>query len=503
MRTGALGGLFAAALAPGCNWAFGLQGTELRPPEDATEAPHKSVTLTYQTATTVSPMSVTLDTPPLAVVGGMVRVGGLPGDADKPLELAALGAAGEIEVPEQLREGTWRLVYVLADEPTVEHEVQWSGTGQHLIEPMFGRIERLPVSPGATYQITIPDVGATFMGVTRTMTTGIWTETQGSQIGHTASLLFSAATSMSGPLGVPEPSRGDQVVLCDFVNLNTTGCAVTQITLLPTGVSTPSQQPSWVTTPSTHTNPGGAATLGPNSALSRLSGALGNLSGTTANPPIAIEIGAAPTLGMYSFTRQPTARSSPLDIVRPVMLTFAQGGSVGSITYVHPDALALPRVMYARHVNDRVASNGAHLASVIQSVVPLESPGETTQVRFAAAVATAPKLGNTALSFDDQPLQLGTTPVNLTWNDDIADTAKSDDHVVTLYKLGGSGALERVHTWAVLEQKVVIDPAIFTAGATYVFEIAGRTGFQRPLVDMTIAAPPFAMASVFTGTFTK
>jgi hypothetical protein len=498
MRTVALAALLAAASTPGCNWVFGLDGTESKPPPDGIDAPPlKTVRLTHHVASTVSETSVTLDTPPLTVVDDMVLVGGMPGDVMNPLEPAPLTPAGYIDVPDKLRAGMWRLVYRLADEPTVEHEVQWSGTDQHITEPVFGRLDRVPVSADQLYRITVP--GVVVFNSARIMTTGIWTETGASAVGNAASLVFSSATSMSGPLGVPDPVRGDQVVLCDFMNLKSVGCAVTSITLMPTGTSEPTTPPAWDTTPALFQPGSGLTVVGTNSPNGRLSVALGTLY-TSGGAIITIEVGAVPTLGIYSFTQQPRTRISKLDVVRPVMLTFAEGDHTATIPYVHP-ALSLPKVMYARYVNDRVTTNGAHLTSAIQTVTPLATTGPTS-CTFAASVPKGPALDGTLLDFDNKPMGLGTAPIDLTWTDDTAGPSRSDDHVVTLYKLVGS-TIERIHVWTSIETKVTIDPAIFDAGTKYVFEIAGRSGIKHPLVDTTMVMAPFGMSSVFTGTFTK
>src|SRR5262249_27727411 len=148
----------------------------------------------------------------------------------------------------------WRLVYTLAD--GIPREVHWSPPEgdlvAHLVEPIFGRVQRLAVPPGGGYTIT-PIGSPAQHALTRGFTTGIWTEGvfTGTSTGAKFDYDFSMkAQSLSGPLGAPEKAKSDRGMLADFKNQNgcrvSTGVATFTVPDMATGTLTaPEPQPPY------------------------------------------------------------------------------------------------------------------------------------------------------------------------------------------------------------------------------------------------------------------
>ena len=499
MRIAALAGLLAAAT--GCNQIFGLDQpikVDAAIPPDA--AP-RTILLTWQVART-SEDGVKITYPALTPKP-TIKVGPLPGQTipDAPdwqpgeLRTVDIDDQGGINVPEPLRGRNFRIVYRL-DGETIDREVHWAVAEGHLVVERFGPIERTPPPPMASYLVPSPALGsfATFM------TTGVWAQFPGVPATNATRGVFSSARSMSGPLGVPDGEPGYRIALCSRTNGITTSCAVTQAgPLVANGDAAPATPPPFDMSTTT-TSVGGLPTTLPNQRMFQAmkTPTSNGLYRSGAGHPIdpSFEIGLLPTLEMASFTDEPATHQTISDYARPVMFTLASFSSQTVINYVEP-MLGLPHVVWVGFNNDRtVGTQGAVAVSSMQALFPLTSD---VVVSLPAPLATAYKLGATALDSDQQPLTVPPGTVELTWNND---TGAADLYEVTLYEILGD-TFERLHVWTVFDTQVAIDSALFVAGKTYIFEITARTGMAkaRSNGDFTMPSYPAGRASLFAGSF--
>jgi hypothetical protein len=512
MRYVALG-LLAAA---GCNQIWGLQPVDLdRPAGDGPDAPAglrfrltAQITKTTDTGYVDSSLDYGPIVPPPAVKIGLLEA---------PLQAAVYGADGSVEYLADYVGKTWRVVYTLED--GLPREVHWSPPGGdllgHIVEPLFGRAERLPVPAGGGYTIT-PIGSPTQHTLTRVFTTGIWTEGVFTSTITTAKVDYdfgAKAVSLSGPLGAPEKARSDHAVLADFKLLN--GCRVSSGTaafpvpdLVAGTLTPPDAQPVYV----------GAdkqirlALGGPQPIDARLQGLLGTRAG--AADLHHMEYGYTPSLGVFGFSKPAAEPVIDFYLPGPQMLTLANCAFGNTSLYqseLFADPLELfdrfPRVVHAEVVNQRVRGL-VTLTSGFSAVVTSSNYNFTSDFLVAAPInirllqggAQIADLEN--LADEPTPLTFTTGPLELAFNVEGNTQLAADYFDITLYSVQPTGALARQRVYTVTERKLTLDPTFLQPGTEYVFEIRAYRG--RPDItraNFAINTYPQYAATIFTRTF--
>jgi hypothetical protein len=502
-------GLLAAA---GCNQIWGLGPVALEDNGDANPGPLRFRITTQITRTTAQGfVDPTLDY--VAVVPApAVQLGAI----GAPLEPAEYGADGSVLYPRELVGKPWRMVWTLAD--GLPREVQWSPGGDlsgHFTEPMFGRLERLPVPTGGGYTIT-PIGSPNSHSLTRVFTTGLWTEGTFPATIPTAKVDYDFATkakSLSGPLGAPEKARTDYAVLTDFKNA--TSCRVSSGVaefpvpdLVAGNLSTPATQPTYV----------GAdkqvrlALNGPRPVDFRLKDLLSARGGTS--NPLHLEYGFAPSLGVSGFSRPAALPILDFYLPGPQLLAFATC-TFPSVPMFNSDPFAdpleirdrFPSIVHVEATNQRTRGL-LSLTSGFSAVLTSSSYSFTSDWAVAAPVAIKLVDGGGAQIADLENLAEEPTPLpplgpmDLVFDVEAGATLVTDLFEITLYEVKSSGQLERQRLYTVATPRLALDPAVFRPATEYVFEVRAVNG--RPKASQgdfaTNMYPQYAVA-IFTRTF--
>ncbi len=440
------------------------------------------------------------------------------GPTDGPLQAAEYEADGTVAYPVELTGSTWRLVYTLPD--GVPREVHWSPPAgdlvAHIVEPLLGRPQRLPVPPGGGYTIT-PVGSPAQHTMSRVFTTGIWTEgeTPMPLPGATFNYDFGAkALSLSGPFGAPERAAFDHAVLADFQNVNgcrvATGVATFVVPDLVAGMlSAPDPQPAYV-------GPDKQAILdlaGPDPVDTRLQNVLGaRASGANLD---RMEYGYVPSLGVFGFSKPASEQSLGFFLPGPRMIAFANcrftPGLAQFQTPVFADPPELrgrfPHVVHVEVANQRTINQGlvtltsgfsAVLASsryAFTSEFPVAAPTRITLHRGGAQIAD---LENDA---DGTTLPAGTGLLELRFEVEAAPTLGVDSFEITLYAIPNN-KLDRQRVYTVTERKLMIDPSFLVPDTEYVLQVRsyrGRSDIARG--NFAIHTYPQYAAMIFTRTF--
>jgi hypothetical protein len=500
-------GLLAAA---GCNQIWGLDQVDLADMPASKTRIRLQLQIARTTAEGYADPTLELQkiTPAPAIQLGLVG---------EPLEAAAYNESdgGTIEYSTDFVGERWRLVYTLSG--GVPREVQWSPPAGDqlplLVEPLFGRIERLPVPAGSGYAIT-PIGSPASHTQTRMFTTGIWTEAvfSGTSTGATFNYDFSTkAIPQSGVLGAPEQAKGDHGVLADFKIQSgcrvTTGVAAFGVPDLVAGqLSAPSPQPTYFTADKQV-----RLTFAGQSIGGRLQSLLGDRAVST--DLFRMEYGFAPSLGMPGFTRSAPTPIIDFFLPGPHMLTlasctFAPMQVVQTELFADSPELAerFPRVVHVEAVNQRVRG-ALTLTSGFAAVVTSSDFNFTTDFGVAAPRnAVLSRAGSQIADLEDltqeaTPLALGADPLELSFGIELGATLATDYFDVTLYSIAGSAlTAERIYTST--ERKLSIDPSVLRPDTEYVFELRayrGRPGAMR--ADFAPNTYPQYVASIFTRTF--
>lgn len=510
MRPAALGLL---ALA-GCNELWGLGDVSLRDGGFADADPaNPRIRLTSQITRTrdqgfADPTLAygPLDPPPAVQLG---RIG-------EPLQAAAYGPDGTVKYPVALAGSTWRLVYTLAD--GVPREIHWSPPAgdlvAHIVEPLLGRAERLPVPAGSGYTIA-PAGSPTQHTLSRVFTTGIWTEgeTPMPPPGATFDYDFGAkAQPLSGRLGAPEQAAFDHAVLADFQNMGgcrvATGVATFVVPDLAPGMrSAPDPQPAYF-------GPDKQAILdlaGPDPVDTRLRDVLGaRASGANLD---RMEYGYVPSLGVFGFAKPAPEQSLDFLLPGPGMIAFASCRFSPGLAQFQTPSFADPpelrgRFPHAVHVevaNQRIVGL-VTLTSGFSAV--LTSSSYTFRSEFLAAAPTGVRLlrGGARIADlvndpDGTTLPPGAGLIELEFDVETAPTLGADYFDVALYAIPNN-KLDRQRIYTVTERKVRIDPTFLVPDTEYVLELRSYRG--RPeIARANFAAndyPQYA-ATIFTRTF--
>lgn len=511
--------LLALLAVAGCNEIWGLdRDVALAPgidgPDGGPDRPRIRFTsqITKTTATGYVDAMLDyapIDPPPVVQIG---LVGG-------PLAPATYAPEGTIEYPAEYVGKPWRLLYTLAD--GIPHEVHWSPPEgdlvAHLVEPVFGRLDRAPVPPGSGYTIT--PIGSPPQHVlTRVFTTGVWTEgiSTGTSTGPTFDYDFATkAVPMSGRLGAPEGAKGDFVALADFRIQNgcrvASGAAAFPAPDLVAGTHTvPAPQPPYESAnKQVRLMLGGPAPIDP-----RLKGLLGARAGTTNIS--RMQYGYVPSLGVFGFSKPVPAPILDFRLPGPRMIAFANCPVPENIGTYQTEAFAdpadirdrFPPVVHVEVVNQRVRG-ATTLISGFSGVLTSSDYTFTSGFLVAAPVnirleqhgALIADLEDLAKEGDEVPL--GADPVELVFDLEANPLLAADYFDVTLYLIEpqtGALALQRVYT--ITDRKLRIEPSFLLPASEYAFEVRAYRG--RPVAaraDFSVNTYPQYAATLFTRIF--
>jgi hypothetical protein len=338
------------------------------------------------------------------------------------------------------------------------------------------------------------------------LTTGLWTD--GAATARpppndtTADYAFEGATSLSGKRGRPDPARGDQAFLVDYLTDSSCRVAAGSVRLDSAALE------GNVHTPQTPTSLWDAGRKSVASSpidlafLLRLATALDKLHTTiTGN----LLFGVVPSLNLPGLL----GSSPTLVLPTPVMQTLLR------CTYntfpLPPTAQPLglsdfPYVLHVQLVDTRQVA-GVSLSSGMETVIP---SGEVLgfQVAFPAAIATHMTLTTPVgdmLDLSGDSEQLATGPLNGAFTLELTPEAgtdlRADYHDVLLHKLAGTRlTTERVYT--ITAPRLRIDGATLAPASTYVLEIRSYKGHPKAARgDFAPVDYPYGAAIVFTRTF--
>jgi len=502
-------GLLAAA---GCNQIWGLGPVALEENGDSYSGPLRFRITTQVTRTTdqgfVDP---TLDYVPV-MPAPTVQLGAL----GAPLEPAEYAADGSVIYPDELAGKPWRMVWTLAD--GLPREVQWSPEADligHFTEPLFGRLERLPVPVGGGYTVT-PMGSPSSHSLTRVFTTGLWTEGAFPSTIFTAKVDYDFATkakSLSGPLGAPEKARTDYAVLADFKNA--TSCRVSSGVaefpvpdLVAGSLSAPATQPVYVPADKAVR----LALNGPKPVDFRLRDLLGARGGTS--NPLHMEYGFAPSLGVSGFSKPAPTPILDFYLPGPQLIAFATC-TFASVPMFTSDLFAdpldirdrFPSIVRVEATNQRTRGS-LSLTSGFSAILTSGSYSFTSDWAVAAPVAIKLVDGGGALIADLENLaeeptplpQLG--PMDLVFNVEAGTTLVTDFFEISLYEVTSAGQLQRQRLYTVAAPKLALDPAVFHPATEYVFEVRAVNGRPKAAKgDFASNTYPQYAVSIFTRTF--
>ena len=498
----------AFLIVAGCNEIFGLGPTI---PYDAPSDAMAIRTNLVWGAVTTDGMGAIDPVLEYGGIGSETERPGVPkifvGDEASLSEVTYSAGDGSFEIPYRLRDAPHRIVYTLPGE-SVPHEVQWSVAGAYLVVPRTTRLGAPTVPAGSGYNIH-PQGLAGNPTVAALATSGAFTFTITQSDFDLASGPFvyafaAKAKTLAGPLGAPQTSHGDWVLVMDWgartptTQTSTTGFAIASVDLVGGSLSVPPTQPTWIKTPTrTLSNLTCPADCAPSynslGTQMRITGVLGSLVGTLTSQ---IMYGISPSLELPGFV----PGGAPDFVDRPLMIPFLISTTQDStLTLVDPSTmLPFERVIYSGITGTRSA-DGVTLSCALQVVMP--APASPSVVAYPAPFAQTVKLDGVDLSgaSDDVSLPGSSAMHRLTWDAEAGYSA--NDFVVTLYEIA-AGTLSPVRIYHVLAPSVSIDGSLLAPGHTYVFGITSRHGLPAAdRGDYHKAAYPFGVATTFPRTF--
>ena len=231
----------------GCNQIFGATNVGLLPPDDAAplaDAAPNSMMITgmaFNSAKVADPVTYPVLPGVTAELGAMpaATASGFPVLANAPLDVT-----GTFQVPFELSQSAYRIVYHPPDGVPVEYQTSVHGFPGHFIANIdLGRPERIPAPPTAAMDISAANEQDP-MTAGRLIETGSWASFYlGTRSGGTAnsiglawsttipsqvtSSVTTTVTSHVGALGSPETGKGDRLLLVDATNPANPGLADT------------------------------------------------------------------------------------------------------------------------------------------------------------------------------------------------------------------------------------------------------------------------------------
>lgn len=491
--------LIATALVAGagCNQVFGLDATDLRPPEAGPDARPNVVRLTYQVIAADRDAAVTY----AAIPGARVWLG--PLDASEPTEVAYSGD-GDIEVPPALFDGgaPWRLVYEVPGRPPTE--LQWQPQlGAHLVLPHYGRQPVPAIEAGSRYRLQ--PTGFSLLPFHAVYTTGAWTLGNATQTAGEFDYDFAAnAVQLGEPAGAPQPDDRQAVVgLVDDVALP--NCRVV-------AASASFQVPLTVAPPTAAQAPWGVERneLVTTSRFDDFAARMAKIPKDGSSTLRHFEVSYTARGDVPLFTQAPRAAntvvpSQPRLRTSPTLPLVACSEGVllpTSPAYHEPAALrdhGTPIVYFegsARRVlasGEAVLSGISIIAANTGAVARLHSAG----IPIAVALDGVSLLPTATGSTDGAVVPRSGAPLALTAT--LEGTASYVEVVV--HELVGGAVMPR-RTFVGLAPRFTLAPSLFTPGARYVLEIRTYDGLPRTAFgDFTIASLPQTATTYFTASF--
>ncbi len=517
-----------------CNRIFGITATQ---PWDASPIDMPHVVLTWQLATT-SPSgapSPQVEYPPFAPdAAPQIRTATLDGPFLPASYSSDAAAPGWIGVPRSYFEPSgdppairpWRLEYTLPG--GIPHEVQWAPDDKlgHLVVPMVGRLDRLPVPAGSGYTDTV-STSFMFTGTDNpsVLTTGLWTAgvtAMPPANSKTVDYDFANATSLSGPKGSPDAARGDRGFVVDYkvapddpsirCNVAIASTALTQLTLSGTGHT--AQTTVWDT-----------RRVVVNSELpdafvaGRLTASLAALNTVVSSLDTQLAFGAVPSISFPGLIGSSKDFRLPVPVIQTLLQCPIGPQAPGPMdpnmipSTAQPALLGdFPAAVHVQLVEARPvpAFGSLTLYSGIETVVAA-SAGGGFRMSFPAAIPTKFTLSTPAAGTVDLVGSIGGpdqiavgTPSGAFTLHFVPETGvglRADYYDVYLHRIAGNALItERIYT--VTAPEVRIDGSVLVSGTDYVFEIRSYAGHvMAPRGDFAPVDYPYSGAVVFTRTF--
>ncbi|MEJ7597227.1 MAG: hypothetical protein WKG01_04890 [Kofleriaceae bacterium] len=458
------------------------------------------VRLTYQVALTDSigrPDPTPVDA---AIPGVIVRVGRVDG----ALSPATYQADGSVPIPRDYPGTPWRLEYTIDGEPP--QEVQWISPveGGHVVEPMFGRLDRGEVPLRSGYSVTLTGPGGLPpYKAPRLFTTGVWTNTAlpASPVSP-IEIPFSAVKPISGKLGQPDATRGDTGILVDY---ETDGaCEVTRGTseLMPPQLK--AGELTAVSAPWRNVSNTSVAFDYVGVEEQKLTEALGSRAGIKSS---RVYTGFTPHNAMPVLLQDHLQAGVP----SPPMIPVADCvfGITDPSTFADPAGLTVfPRLAFGRYGETRTLSGGPSLTSSVSAAAI--SSSETFTLDFDIPLAEAPitldgdagARADLAGSADGVTMPSALDRLTLRFTLGTSPTVADYTRVI-LYRLDGT-SLQTVRVFTLVDpdqRELVVDRSVLTSGE-FVFAIETHRGRPRISVgDFAAVRYPQVASRVFTRSF--
>ncbi len=517
-------------LLVGCNRIFGIAATQPwdAPPDGVIDMPH--VTLTWQLATTATSgaPSAELAYPPFAAgVAPQIRTATLDGPFMPASYSSDAATPGWILVPRSYFEPSgdasvvqpWRLEYTLPG--GTPHEVQWAPDDKvaHLVVPMVGRLDRLPVPTGSGYTVAMTNFTFTGGDAPKLLTTGLWTAgPTAPPSGMVVDYDFANAVSLSGATGSPDAAQGDRAFVVDYkVNPDNNGVlcnvavgstALTQLALSGTGHT--AQTAVWDTGRRPVTSE-----LPDLTVEGRLPMALGPLNNVVSKLDSQLAFGVVPSTSFPGLIGSSKDFRLPVPVIQTLLQCPVGPQAPGPTdpskipNTAQPTLLGdFPTAVHVQFVDARmVAALGVTLNSGLETVIAA-SAGGGFKMSFPAAIPTGitlttPAAGKIDLvgSADQVAVGAPTGRFRLDFLPETGVGLRADYYDVYLHRITGNG-LTPVRIYTVIAPEVAIDGSVLTSGADYVFEIRSYAGHvSAPRGDFAPVDYPYGSAVVFTRTF--
>jgi hypothetical protein len=481
MRRAALGMLAASSLA-GCNLVFGLKETSPNPDGPPADAAGRAIHLAFLQASLDSDGQPL--TPTEIPIDDLEMVSASALDGSDAVSLTP-SPDGTLSVPLTIADATagWRLFYQRPNQ--VVRELQNLPADAHVVEPLFGPLER--VKPASNSGFSITPLGypvAASHALNRVFTTGIWSEgtTIGPPPGATLAYGLADAVSSSGAMGTPGPD--DRGLLFDYLIDAASTCRSSTGSMdFSAANSGPPLAPvsgSWKSDSQNPTvNTSFQLAINPNLKP------FGEVQG-----PGRQQLGYVPNAQMPAFTRPPLPVQS-LVLRNPVMIALRScplptPSNAAQPPFVESAYLdtRLKRAVHTEVTATRQLPNSATVYNGL-AILTLDDGGAydvVTDVAFPEAVTIRNSAGVTADLFgaaDGVAVAAGSGPLTVSWKKTVA-SATADFWEVTLIELpDASASLLPRRTYVTSTTSLTIQPVDVVAGHTYVLAFTAFTGLNR------------------------
>ena len=487
-------GLLAASSLAGCNLLFGLDETTALPDAPAMDAPWMVIHLGF-----LQLPPATNDTPEAPVeipFPDLVKVEASTLDGTTTTPLTAVD--GQLLIPAQITAGSWRLIYQRQDEPP--HELQNLPADAHVIEPLYGPLERIAPTAGMGYTIT-PTSYQGDHGNNRVFTTGMWTEGTRTLAPAGATLNYDLpdAVSYDGPLGTP--GSKDRGVLVDFLVLDGCRAATGSVDFpaSPVGPPKPAVSGPWLRNAATPT-----ITTPINLIATTDIAPLGEGQG-----PLREQYGYLPSKEMPELTRRPDPgrtvllRNPPLLTLRTCPLPYP--GAVPMVAEPTYFKDHLVRAVHTEITATRPLAAGPTLVNGL-AIVTTDRAGVLTVATDVAFPRNVKLLTgeNSVLDLfgasDRIPLPAGASTMTLSW-DKLSPGSTAHFWEVALIEVQSLGLTTR-RIYVTTSTSLAIQRSDLAPGKEYVLALTAFSGRNGAMVgDFRIVSPDQAISVTHTRTF--